>query len=97
MELNMWSDHRRVEERSIALHREIARRIHANPELLLIAKRNLERWIEMDGQIPVWCEWQEILGRPLVEIIDLLVSPGENARRLRQSSPFCGILSPMER
>ncbi len=39
----MWSDHRRVEERSIVLHQEIARRIHVNPELLLIAKRNLVR------------------------------------------------------
>ena len=97
MELNMWSDHRRVEERSIALHREIARRIHANPELLLIAKRNLERWIKMDGEIPVWREWQEILERPLVQIVDLLISPDENAKRLRQSSPFCGILNPRER
>ena len=93
----MWSDHRRVEERSITLHQEIARRIHGNPELLLIAKRNLERWIKRDGEIPVWGEWQEILRRPLVEIVDLLVSPSENARRLRQSSPFCGILAPRER
>jgi hypothetical protein len=93
----MWSDHRRVEERSIVLHQEIARRIHANPELLLIAKRNLERWIKRDGEIPVWGEWQEILRRPLVEIVGLLVSPSENARRLRQSSPFCGILAPRER
>jgi hypothetical protein len=26
-----------------------------------------------------------------------MVSPSEKARRLRQSSPFCGILTPRER
>ena len=30
----MWSDHTRIEEKSIALHQEIARRIHSNPTLV---------------------------------------------------------------
>jgi len=93
----MWSDHKRIEERSIALHQEIAKRIRANPELLQIAKNNLKKWIMKDGEIPVWREWQKILARPLEQIVDLLVSSDENARRMRQSSPFCGILTPRER
>jgi len=96
-ETKMWSDHRRLEERSIALHREIAMRIHANPELLKIAKKNLDRWIKRDGEIPVWFEWQKVLSRPLAQIAALLVSPDERGRYLRQSSPFCGILTPRER
>ena len=32
-----------------------------------------------------------------MEILDLLRSDTEDARRLRQSSPFCGILSEEER
>ncbi|MDD5206038.1 MAG: hypothetical protein PHS17_11495 [Desulfobacterales bacterium] len=93
----MWSDHMRIEERSIALHAEIAERLAASPELLETARRNIARWIERDGEIPPWKEWREILGRPLPEIIHVLVSPDENARRLRQSSPFCGLLTPRER
>ena len=93
----MWSDHRRLEERSIALHREIAKRIEANPDILSIAKKNLERWIKKDSEIPVWREWREILRRPVDDIVALLISPSENARRLRQSSPFCGVLTPKER
>ena len=93
----MWSDHKRLEERSLALHREVAERIQANPALVQVAERNLGNWIRQHGQIPVWREWKEILGKPLAEIMELLVSDDENARRLRQSSPFCGILTPRER
>jgi hypothetical protein len=96
-ETGMWSDHKRVEERSLALHEEIARRIRTNPELIMTANRNLERWMQRDGEKAVWREWKEILERPLSEIMDFLVSDDENGRRLRQSSPFCGILTPGER
>jgi hypothetical protein len=93
----MWSDHTRLEERSIALHEEVARRLSACPELIGIAKENIARWIERDGEIPPWKEWKEILDRPLSEIIDVLLSRDERARHLRQSSPFCGFLAPRER
>lgn len=93
----MWSDHMRLEERSIALHEEISRRLSARPELLEIAKENIARWIERDGEIPPWGEWKEILSRPVLEIIEVLRSRDEKARHLRQSSPFCGLLTPRER
>lgn len=90
----MWSDHMRLEERSLALHSEIARRLSARPELLDTAKKNLARWIERDGEIPPWREWGEVLSRSLQEITDILVSRDERATHLRQSSPFCGLLTP---
>ena len=93
----MWSDHKRVEARSLALHKEIAGRIRTNPELVMTAKKNIERWIQRDGEKAIWGEWNEILERPLIEIMGFLVSDDENGRRLRQSSPFCGILTPRER
>jgi hypothetical protein len=93
----MWSDHMRLEKRSLALHEEIARRLSASPELIEIAKENIARWVERDGELPPWKEWGEILDRPLPEIIGVLTSRDEKARHLRQSSPFCGILSPRER
>jgi hypothetical protein len=93
----MWSDHKRIEERSLQLHKEIARRLQNDPQLLQRAKENLIRWIARDGEIPVWREWIEILNGPLSRVLSVLLSPGERATRLRQSSPFCGILSPRER
>jgi hypothetical protein len=91
------SDHIRIEERSIALHEAIAQRLREKPELLELARENLDRWIEMSGETPAWRSWKRILGEPLDAIIQLLVSPDERSRELRQSSPFCGILSQKER
>jgi len=93
----MWSDHKRIEERSLHLHKEIARRLQEDPQLLQIAKGNLIRWMGRDGETPVWREWSEILKGPLSRILVVLLSPDERGVRLRQSSPFCGILSPKER
>jgi hypothetical protein len=93
----MWTDHQRIEERSLVLHKEIARRLQKDPQLLQIAKGNLIRWIARNGEIPVWREWSEILNGPMGQVLSVLISPDENAARLRQSSPFCGILSPRER
>jgi hypothetical protein len=93
----MWSDHKRIEERSLALHKEIARRLEKNPQLLQLAKGNLIRWIARDGETPVWREWSDILKGPLSLVLNVLLSTDERGARLRQSSPFCGILSPRER
>ena len=93
----MYSDHMRIEERSIALHREIARRLHIKPELLGVARNNLERWIQRDGVIPGWTEWKKILEKSEEDLLAFLFSRDEKARQLRQSSPFCGILTPRER
>jgi len=93
----MWSDHKRIEERSLRLHEEIARRLQKDPQLLQIAKGNLVRWIGRDGETPAWREWSEILDGPLSRVLSVLLSPDERGARLRQSSPFCGILSPRER
>lgn len=96
-ELAMWSDHKRIEERSLELHKEIARRLQKDPRLFQVAKDNLMRWIGRDGEIPVWREWNEILNGPVSRILEILLSTDEEGARLRQSSPFCGILSPSER
>ena len=47
--------------------------------------------------MPAVAEWGRILELEWEAIRPLLLDPGEEGRRLRQSSPFCGILSPRER
>jgi len=93
----MRPDHKRIEERSLRLHKEIARRLQEDPQLLRIAKGNLTRWIARGGETPVWREWSEIIEGPLSQVLSVLLSSDERGARLRQSSPFSGILSPGER
>jgi len=92
--------HEWIDRRSLALDRLIADKIEAQPDLLKRAVETLERWIAQrhPAPPPVLLEWREILRQAtLTEILALLRSNSDEARRLRQSSPFCGILSPEER
>ena len=61
----MYSDHMRIEERSIALHGEIAKRLHSKRELVEVARKNLEQWIQRDGETPPLTEWRRILRQQL--------------------------------
>jgi hypothetical protein len=93
----MGLTHQQIEERSILLHRAAAQKIRENPGLLAIARDNLCRWIEQVGPRPYWAEWKTLLDGPLADLLAFMISPSEDARRLRQCSPFAGILSPRER
>lgn len=88
-----------VDRRSLALDQAIAKKIRNQPELLQKAQTTLQKWIEQKPVVPpVFFEWQDILTQwPQERILELLTRFDEEARRLRQSSPFCGILSPEER
>ena len=91
--------HRLIEARSLAMHCLIARKIAADPGLLDLARRNLEGWTARYGDSPPRAleEWRAILRRPWLEIAALITNPGETGARLRQSSPFAGVLTQPER
>src|SRR6266699_6398733 len=91
--------HRIIEARSLAMHCLIARKIEADRRLLAAARRNLEKWIARHGDaVPrALEEWREILDRPWPEVAALITAVDESAVRLRQSSPFAGVLTPAER
>jgi hypothetical protein len=93
--------HEVIDQRSLELHREVVRRLRADPTLLDIARQNLLRWLARPGvgDSLEFCyrEWLKILNTKTAEdIFELLSSDTEEARRLRQNSPFAGILSPRE-
>ena len=81
------------------MHALIAAKIDQDKELLAIAQTNLARWEKRwQESAPRWLsEWRQILRRPWSQVAAILVSPSENAARLRQSSPFAGVLTPIER
>ena len=90
--------HQRIDRRSLELHRAIAAKLRAQPELLAIAHDNLARWSVVNSRSqPYWDAWREILNRPLPEVLDLLQEESERMTALRQATPFAGVLEPKER
>jgi hypothetical protein len=98
-DLVSYSSHRLLEVRSLALHCQIARRISADPALLKIPRDNLRRWkAACTGPAPRYLsEWSAILLKPWPVVASFITGFSDRAIRLRQSSPFAGILSPAER
>jgi hypothetical protein len=92
-------DHRLIDERSLAFHSLIAAKLRAQPALLEKPRQNLERWFRTcaGGVRPDLLEWQRMIEGRFDELLALLVANDERATRLRQSSPFCGILTQEER
>jgi hypothetical protein len=94
----IYSDHRRVDERSLAMHRLIARKVLADPALLDKARENVRRWQKIDGSPKLaLVEWEQILSGDAHQVAQFLSEQSERANRLRQSSPFPGILTEAER
>jgi hypothetical protein len=92
------SDHARLDERSLALHRRVAEKILADPALLGTARANVLRWQAASATpLPALSEWESILDEPVEEVAALLTERSERAARLRQSSPFTGIITEAER
>jgi hypothetical protein len=94
-----WSDHRLHDLRSLIMHGLIASQMAKGPEPLRRARANIRRWrARFDGATPRWWqEWSAILKRPTAEIAAELVNPDQRATRLRQSSPFAGVLTAAQR
>ena len=82
------------------LARRVADRLRWQPGVVELARANLARWSRQNSSIPsllrCYAEWQEIFARPVDEICDLLCAESDNAQRLRQNSPFAGVLPPAE-
>lgn len=89
--------HEWIDQRSLALHEAVAAKLEAEPRLLGVARANLQRWLAARPAAALR-EWQDLLDRTsLPGLLALLRSPDEHAARLRQSSPFAGLLTPVER
>jgi len=92
------SDHIRLDERSLALHTLVARKVLENPALLDKARENVRRWQAIAGSpLPALAAWEQILNGSVDQIVRLLTERSEDATRLRQSSPFAGVLTETER
>ena len=95
---NLEQGHARIDARSLAMHRAIALKLRASPDLLAIARDNLRRWSESSGRSQPYLDaWAEVLARPIEEVLVLIGGDSESMSAMRQASPFAGVLSPKER
>jgi hypothetical protein len=93
-------NHSEIDQVSLELAWRVADRLRLHPELIAFAQANLVRWSQQNASAPsllrCYTERQQILSRPIGEICTLLCSESDNAQRLRQNSPFAGVLTSME-
>jgi predicted NACHT family NTPase len=89
--------HQWIDQRSLALHQAVAAKLEAQPQLLEVARDNVRRWRRTNSAAALREWWLLLEATPLPALVALLRSPDEDAARLRQSSPFAGLLTPDER
>ena len=98
-----WCSHAFWDDVRLECHKAIALKLLADPGAVTSrARSNLIRWLSLPGtddrDIRLRAEWIRALDRmPAPELADFLVADTEDGRRLRQSSPFTGILTSEER
>jgi hypothetical protein len=91
--------HRIIEARSLAMHCLAAQKIMRDPAVLDRVRRTLDTWRARYGKDRprAMDEWELVLRLPWPQIAAFITDPGERATRLRQSTPFAGVLGVRER
>lgn len=90
--------HQRLSRRSLDFHRLIADRVRKQPALLDIARANLAHWrCAAPTRAGYLAEWENILAQGMQHALSVATEQSETADRLRQSTPFAGLISPRER
>ena len=91
--------HSDIDQRSLDLARAVAARIDADPERRGLARAcaTCERWRRECHDTPAIREWATLLAQPWEAIRAVLLDESEDGQRLRQNSPFAGVLPPRVR
>jgi hypothetical protein len=94
----MNASHQIHEKRSLAMHRIVARRFREDPiSVIEYGLKNLERWEHNGLDCQDFSLWKQILKGSHQQIPEVLTSLSEESVRLRQSSPFAGLISENDR
>jgi hypothetical protein len=84
--------------RGIAYHRALFHRLHLNRAVANDALALIDRW-RAEGRIDerYAAAWEKLLRKPIADIRKEIEMDTQEARDLRQNSPFAGLLSEAER
>jgi len=92
--------HAKQDNFGLAFARRIADGLKEHPEWIALAKGNIERWSQQNADAPsllaCYREWQAILELPVEDVVAVLLDPTDRGQRIRQNSPFAGVLPPAE-
>lgn len=89
----------KLNERSLELHRLIARRLRAEPHRFEQVHTNLRHWrtIVSPNTMPYIARWEAIVAQGMEHALAIATEDSEAAADLRQASPFAGVLDTEER
>jgi len=93
--------HDLIDTHSLELNRLVAEKIRQHPELMDFVRSKLDRTLS-DSRLSDSCKdalrkWQTILSsHSLDEILEILTQGSYEGQRLRQSTPFSGVLNQKE-
>ncbi len=89
----------REDQRSLIYHQAICNRLRKDPVSSLERARSVLMKVshQHKGAKKLFDSWSRWLELPLEELILKILDPGQEAREMRQVSPFAGLLSPKER
>jgi hypothetical protein len=92
-------DARRLDDdRSLALHQAVARKLLEDPTVLARARAKASEWLARGGRsAPLHARWLRVLAGSPDEVARFLTDPSEEAAWLRSASPFAGVLDPRTR
>lgn len=88
----------REEEKSLWLHRALLAQVLVDQDAVISrARANLRRWAgihRQDGMTMAYFKkWERVLNAGLDATMEVMTSHSEEAREMRQNSPFAGVLS----
>jgi hypothetical protein len=94
--------HDLIDRRSLELNKLVEQKIRRQPELMDFVRNRLKHMLTgsrlSESSKDALREWQTILStHSLNEVLAILTEDSDEGQRLRQSSPFSGILSQRER
>ncbi len=76
----------------------IAEKLLQDPQILKVARDNVERWQRQNGPSAAMEEWSKLLAEGNVRAVVLaLLRLDDEGMRMRSSSPFVGVLDVVER
>lgn len=85
---------------SLEIARHVAGGLADHPEWLQLARDNLARWMARNSASPglmrCYREWLDLLDLPVPEIRRILLDESSEGQRLRQNSPFAGVMKPAD-
>src|SRR5258708_8844246 len=91
--------HQWIDARDLEMARLIAEKIRHNPVLFQEAVKTLRHWKRILRPVPkAVLRWERIFRQNASEaVLQILTQHNDEGQRLRQSDPFCGILTEEER